>query len=223
MGAPRYDLVTLDLDGTLIDSIGDIAAALNRMLASRGVEPLGEREVVKLVGGGAPELVRRALDLTRHPEREAWLPTAVVDYQRMYTESPLSRTSLYLGVRETLDRLDGVALAVATNKPGALARQILDGLGLGRHFVTVLGADDVGQKKPSPLMIDLARGTVGTTRERTLHVGDSLVDADTADAARVDLALVTYGYEDPERLTRRHARAHLDRFSSLLELVFDGP
>src|SRR5207302_900850 len=90
----------------------------------------------------------------------------------------------YLRVRETLRALD-CDKAVATNKPGELSRSILDQLGLARAFIAVLGEDDVGARKPDPLIVDILRGKVGAGRAQTLYVGDSLVDAEAAARDRI--------------------------------------
>ena len=209
-----YDLVIFDLDGTLIDSVGDIADTLNRLLVELGLPERSDAEVVKLVGFGVDKLVERALP----PERGAEWPEAARRFRELYAASPMKRTGLYLGVKETLARLP-MAKAVATNKPGALARRVIEQLGIADAFEAVLGEDDVGRTKPDPLIVDLLRGKVGATRARTLYVGDSLVDADTAAAAEVDLALVTYGYADPARIRACPARFHLDRFAELLRLT----
>jgi len=142
----------------------------------------------------------------------------VTRYRARYLEWPTRRTTLYLGVKPTLEQLPGEK-AVATNKPGKLARRILEELGIAQHFIAVLGEDDVGRTKPDPLIVDLLRGKAGAARSRTLYVGDSLVDADTAAAAGVDLALVTYGYADPEKLRARQARFCFDRFNQLLTIA----
>jgi phosphoglycolate phosphatase len=220
----RYDLVIFDLDGTLIDSIGDIADALNAAIGERGLPPHSDAAVARMVGSGVEMLVRRGLDVERHREREAWVADVGRRYRALYAERPLARTGLYLGVRETLARLrtGGAHLAVATNKPGALARTIVTGLRLADELPIVLGEDDVGRRKPDPLIVDIIRGTVGTARGRTLYVGDSLVDADTADAARVDLALVTWGYAEPNAIRARKALHHVDHFPELLRIVLEA-
>jgi phosphoglycolate phosphatase len=161
------------------------------------------------------ELVRRGLG----PSHERFLEEAVHRYRAAYTQRPLGRTGLYLGVKETLGALSFIDKAVATNKPGAVSREILKQLGVADHFVAILGEDDVGRKKPDPLIVDILRGKSGAARARTLYIGDSLVDADTADAASVDLALVTYGYADPAAIRARKARHHLDRFGDLKRLL----
>ncbi len=210
-----YVLLIFDLDGTLIDSVGDIADALNRALAELGLPPHTDSQVAGMIGNGVTELVRRALGLAHEP----FLPEAVNRYRAAYTQRPLGRTGLYLGVKETLAALAHVDKAVATNKPGEVSREILRKLGVADHFIAILGEDDVGRKKPDPLIVDILRGKSGASRSRTLYVGDSLVDADTADAASVDLALVTYGYADPTILRARKARHHLDRFTDLKRLL----
>lgn len=212
-----YDLFIFDLDGTLIDSVGDIADSLNETLAEYGLPPYDDARVAGFIGSGVKELIRRALPARMHAE----LDEVVARYRARYLKWPTRRTTLYLGVKPTLERLPGEK-AVATNKPGALARRILDELGVAGQFAAVLGEDDVGRTKPDPLIVDLLRGKSGATKRRTLYVGDSLVDADTADAAGVDLALVTYGYADPAKIRARAAKYHLDRFADLLQLANQG-
>jgi len=202
-----YELVIFDLDGTLIDSVGDIADALNRVLGTT----FGDAQVATWVGSGVHELLRRA-------GATGDLEDVARRYRAAYAEAPVVRTAPYLGVRETLERTD-VFKAVATNKPGDLARTIVERLGLADQFVSVLGEDDVGARKPDPLIVDVIRGKVGMDRARTLYVGDSLVDAATADAAGVPLCLVTYGYDDPDKLRAWPARHHVDRFQDVLPLV----
>jgi phosphoglycolate phosphatase len=208
-----YDLFIFDLDGTLIDSVGDIADSLNETLAEYGLPPYDDGRVAGFIGSGVRELVRRALPARMH----AQLDEVVAKYRARYLKWPTRRTTLYLGVKPTLAELPGDK-AVATNKPGALARRILEDLGVADRFLAVLGEDDVGRTKPDPLIVDLLRGKSGATKRRTLYVGDSLVDADTADAAGVDLALVTYGYADSEKIRARAAKFHFDRFADLLQL-----
>jgi phosphoglycolate phosphatase len=205
--------VVWDLDGTLIDSVGDIADSLNEVLSRYGVGPYDDARVATFVGSGVRELIRRALPDTLQPR----VDEIAREYRAHYLAAPTRRTTLYLGVKPTLERLPGEK-AIATNKPGQLARRILDELGVAGRFVAVLGEDDVGRTKPDPLIVDILRGKAGASKRRTLYVGDSLVDADTADAAGVDLALVTWGYADPEKIRARAARFHLDRFSDLLKL-----
>jgi phosphoglycolate phosphatase len=202
-----YDLVVFDLDGTLIDSIGDIADALNRTLG----RDFSDAEVARFVGAGVHELLRRA-------GASGDLDAIAARYRAAYAAQPVRHTRPYLRVKETL-RLLGADKAVATNKPGGLARAIVERLGLAGDFALVLGEDDVGRKKPDPLIVDVIRGKLGAARARTLYVGDSVVDAATARAAGVELCLVTWGYEDGAALRAAGARYYVDHFDELIPIV----
>jgi len=203
-----YDLCIFDLDGTLIDSVGDIADALNRTLGTTHPDNV----VAGWVGSGVRVLLERA-----------GVPAADVDdaaarFRVHYAEQPCKHTRPYLRVRETL-RAIGCDKAVATNKPGDLSRAIVNKLGLSDEFIAVLGEDDVGARKPDPLIVDILRGKVGAGRAQTLYVGDSLVDAETARAAGVDLCLVTYGYASPDAIRAAPAQHHIDRFDELIPIL----
>jgi len=203
-----YDLCIFDLDGTLIDSVGDIADALNRTLGAHFEDSV----VAGWVGSGVRVLLERA-----------GCPPADVDaaaarFRAFYAEQPSKHTRPYLRVRETL-RAIACDKAVATNKPGELSRTILSRLGLADEFVAILGEDDVGARKPDPLIVDILRGKVGIARAQTLYVGDSLVDAETARAAGVDLCLVTYGYAPPDAIRAAPAQHHIDRFDELIPIL----
>jgi phosphoglycolate phosphatase len=198
-----YDLVVFDLDGTLIDSVGDINDALGRTLG----RSFSDGEVARWVGSGTLELLRRA-------GATGDLDALARQYRAEYAAAPVVHTRPYLRVKETLARLP-MAKTIATNKPGQLARTIIDKLGLASQFALILGEDDVGARKPDPLIVDITRGKLGAPRAHTLYVGDSLVDAATARAAGVDLCLCTYGYEDRDKILAEPARYHIDRFDAL--------
>jgi phosphoglycolate phosphatase len=199
-----YDLLVFDLDGTLVDTVGDIADALNAALGTR----LPDREVMGLVGSGSRELIRRA----------GGDDAAFDRFVAHYRANPLKRSTPYLGVKATLAALPQLK-AIATNKPGEIARALMKGLGLDHHFIAILGEDDVGARKPDPLIVDIVRGKAGVGRKSTLLVGDSLTDAATARAAGVDLALVTWGYADPDSIRAEPAQFHVERFADLTKLL----
>ncbi|HEX8950873.1 MAG TPA: HAD-IA family hydrolase [Polyangia bacterium] len=203
-----YDLCIFDLDGTLIDSVGDIADALNKTLAT--THP--DSAVAGWVGAGVRVLLERA------GVPPAGIDDAAARFRRFYAEQPCKHTRPYLRVRETL-RAIACDKAVATNKPGELSRAILARLGLAAEFIAILGEDDVGARKPDPLIVDILRGKVGAGRAQTLYVGDSLVDAETARAAGVDLCLVTYGYASPDEIRAAPAQHHIDRFDELIPIL----
>lgn len=191
-------LVVFDLDGTLIDSIGDIATSANESL----VEAYGEsarlsREVVRgFVGGGARQLIERCLEAVGRPQGE----TARV-FERFlaaYGSRLTETTRLYPGMEETLDTLaSSVKLAVLTNKPGAMSRAIVDQLGLAHRFVAVVGGDDLASKKPDPQGLLGIAAQANVPPEEVALVGDSAVDIQTARNAGAIAVGVLWGYDVP--------------------------
>ena len=186
--------VVFDLDGTLIDSVPDIAAALNRCLAAEGRTPLTEDGVAKLVGGGARELVARALgDATQ----EADVDRVHADFLAHYDAEPVTRTRLYPGARELLIELRdaGLPLAICTNKPQHLTDLILGRLDLAAFFAVVWGAAPGQPLKPDAACLRSVYTTLGTDPAATIMVGDSHTDVDAARAAGCPSILVAHGYE----------------------------
>jgi phosphoglycolate phosphatase len=190
--------VVFDLDGTLIDSVPDIASALNDCLFVEGLAPLTEAGVTALVGGGARELVARAMGDT----------FAAGDVDRVFGEflvryeaDPVRRTRLYPGARELLDDLAniGLPLAICTNKPIGLTHSILDRLDLSATFCAVWGGDAGRPLKPDPACLRTLCVDLGTVPAQTLMVGDSHVDVDVARAAGCPSMVVAHGYEQRPR------------------------
>jgi phosphoglycolate phosphatase len=191
-------LVLFDLDGTLVDSASDIAAALNAALAELG-QPVHPLDVITgYVGDGAARLVQRAV----MPGAEVDAEQLLVTFRAHYAANVAVRTRPYPGIVETLERLagSGVPLAVLTNKPGDLARALLRALALDRFFADVIGDGDGFPRKPAP---DAARHLLALHRaaaSETLLVGDGLPDMRTGRAAGCRVAAVTWGYTTREHL-----------------------
>lgn len=192
------DLVIFDLDGTLIDSKADLAAATNATRVHMGYSPLSEEVVASYVGNGAPVLIRRALGAEATEEQVA---QGLAFFLKYYYQHMLDKTVLYPGVREALDELKAaqVPMAVLTNKPIANSIGIVEGLGLTGHFFRVYGGDSFPTKKPDPAGIDALVSEANAARPRTLMVGDSHVDIKTARNAQVKACGVTFGLQ-PESL-----------------------
>ena len=191
------DLLIFDLDGTLIDSKLDLVHAVNATRAHMGETPLGEELISSYVGNGAPVLIRRAFP----GASEEQLSVALQYFLDYYRAHMLDYTVLYPGVRQTLERLDDGKrrLAVLTNKPVRISAAILDGLGVGKHFFRVYGGNSFEQKKPHPIGIETLLRETGARKERTVMVGDSAVDIQTARNAGIPCCGVTYGFQ-PESL-----------------------
>ncbi len=190
----------LDLDGTLIDSRRDLAAATNRLLAEAGLAPLPLDTVCSFVGRGARALVRRALDAADPDSRVPRSQEVLRRFLGHYEQVLLDSTVPFSGVREGLAQLRdaGVALAVVTNKPIAPTRTILDGLDLSGLFSVVLGGDSLPTKKPDPAPLLAAAEALGVGLESCLMVGDSDVDMDAASNAGVQGVWCSWGGIHPD-------------------------
>jgi phosphoglycolate phosphatase len=192
--APR--LFVFDLDGTLVDSRRDLADAVNAMLATYGRAPLPLEAVTGMIGEGAALLVERA-------SRAAGLPGTPGDglarFLACYDERLVAHTALYPGVDATLGALAArAAVAVLTNKPQRHAERLLAHFGLAARLAGVIGGDGAFPKKPAPDGVLHLAGLAGTTADRTLVVGDSWVDVETARRAGAGVAVARYGFGYPQ-------------------------
>lgn len=183
-----------DLDGTLIDSVPDIAAALNRCLTAEGRTPLSEEGVAKLVGGGARELVARALGAATP---DTGIDRVHADFLANYDAEPVTRTRLYPGARELLSTLRDASLplAICTNKPQHLTDLILARLDLAAYFSVIWGAKPGHPLKPDAACLRSVCERLGTQPSETVMVGDSHTDMEAARATGCPSILVAHGYE----------------------------
>lgn len=189
--------IVFDLDGTLIDSRRDITTAINRMRRELGLPPLTLDQVVTMVGEGARLLVERALG----PEFPGRVDEALNRYLNHYWDVCLDTTDPYPGVEKMLGILASrYPLALLSNKGEALSRKILEGLGLSRHFRTIVGGDSLPTRKPDPAGLHLLAERLGVPVGSLLLVGDTWVDAETARAAGCLFALVEWGFPRPPKL-----------------------
>jgi phosphoglycolate phosphatase len=186
------DLIVFDLDGTLIDSRSDLADATNAMLVELGAAPLSTDAVARMVGEGAPVLVRRALTAAGlDPET----PDALNRFLACYDDRLLIQTRTYDGMVETLARLrHSCSLAVLTNKPSRATTRILAGLKIEHYFDGVVGGDTDYGRKPNPAGLYHLIDAAGATPQSTVLVGDSPVDLETARRAGVRICLARYGF-----------------------------
>ncbi|THF63718.1 phosphoglycolate phosphatase [Pseudothauera nasutitermitis] len=196
---PHYaaDAVLFDLDGTLLDTIADLADGVNGMLAELGrpVRPL--EEIHSFVGKGIANLVRRSLTENAHAS-EAEIDAALPVFRRHYARVNGRNTTIYPGVRETLDtlRAQGRRLAVVTNKSTAFTDPLLAHMGLSGFFEAVVSGDTLPTRKPDPEMVVHACALLDVEPARALMIGDSINDSLAARAAGVPVLLVRYGYSE---------------------------
>lgn len=184
-----------DLDGTLVDSAGDIAGSLDTLMEERGLAPFGLEQGRKLIGHGIANLVKGALRQRGVADVEAAAPPLVARFTEIYAGRLTRITRPYDNVPETLAALhdDGWRMGVCTNKRESFARQIVKDLGLDRFFVFVCGPDTFNVSKPDPRqLLETAREVNGGSP--LVFVGDSEVDVETAKAAGCPVIAMSYGY-----------------------------
>lgn len=235
----RFDAVLLDLDGTMVDTMGDFVAVLNRMLADLPA-PFGQAQVVASdveprVGKGSEHLIKAVLNEVWRASSasnqiaasgamidvDALYPLAWQRYQHHYQAINGQFALVYPGVVQGLRQLTsgGKRLACLTNKPTAFAQALLRMKGLSDYFAVVYGGDAFERRKPDPLPLLKACEALGTLPQRTLMVGDSSNDAQAARAAGCPVWLVRYGYNHGVPIDTVPAEAYLD---SLEQLTIGG-
>jgi phosphoglycolate phosphatase len=188
--------ILFDLDGTLIDSAPDIAAAVNELLGGRGLPSLSLALVTSMIGNGVEKLVERAFAASGTPLSNGAMEEANREMAPIYLRHTTRLTRLLPGAAEALAQLHvaGVRLGVATNKPQLATREILLHFGLAERLGAIVGGDAVTRKKPAPDALLLALERLGTEPQDALMVGDSIADVQAARAAGMPVIIVRGGY-----------------------------
>lgn len=210
--------IVFDLDGTLVDSAPDIRAAINATLEGEGHAPLDLAQVISFIGHGLPNLVARAMgargiDAAHHTR----LTEATLAH---YNAASNALTQPYPGVMAALEslRAAGHALGICTNKPEGPARKVLAHFGMDDLFAAVVGGDSLAARKPDPSPLRHAFALLGV--DTGLYIGDSEVDAETAQAAGIPFAFFTQGYcHIPHDSVPQRWR--FDHFDALPDIVAD--
>ena len=216
------DAIAFDLDGTLVDTIGDLAHALNRTLAEDGFATLAVDAVRDLVGKGVGNLVRRAYAMARgEAPADDELERIVARYFAHYAATLGERSAPYPGVVEGLARLRaaGIPLAVVTNKATRFVQPHLDRTAFAGWFDAIVGGDDAGAKKPDAAPLELAAARLGVDVRRVLMVGDSGNDVACARAAGAPVVVVPYGYREGRAVQDLAADAIVDSLDDLPDRV----
>ena len=231
-----FDAAIIDLDGTLIDTMGDFVVAINRMLQELGFSPVERAVVERLVGKGSEHLVNSVLNhalalqvrgmhainseasgATGSAEADRLFDAAFASYQQHYRAINGQHAAVYPGVLDGLRGLQrsGLKLACLTNKPLAFAQALLRIKGLDGFFPVVFGGDSFALKKPDPLPLLKTCEALGVQPARTLMVGDSSNDAQAARAAGCPVVLVTYGYNHGEPVQGVDVDGFIDSLAEL--------
>ena len=232
MQRPRLealDAAIIDLDGTLVDTLGDFVVALNLMLRDMGLPAVNRDVVAKLVGKGSEHLIRSVLAWTGLTDGAIAAPDGYARawqlYQQHYQQINGQHAHAYPGAVAGLEqlRLRGLKLACLTNKPTEFAMALLQAKGLLGFFERVFGGDAFARKKPDPLPLLKTCEALGTLPARTLMVGDSSNDAQAARAAGCPVLLVTYGYNHGLPVRAVDADGWLDGLDELAAALPPAP
>ncbi|HEX2826623.1 MAG TPA: phosphoglycolate phosphatase [Burkholderiales bacterium] len=214
--------VTIDLDGTLLDTIPDLAAAANAMLAELGRPPLPLETIRTFVGKGIQNLVERTLagHIDGGADAES-VARAMPIYERHYVAVNGRHTTIYPGVKEGLEKLKsmGLPLAVVTNKSGRFTLPLLEEVGFSPYFRTVVSGDTLARKKPHPDPLLHACKTLEIAPRDMLMIGDSLNDTQAARAAGCPVFCVTYGYNEGHDVRDLDSDAIVDTLVEAAALV----
>jgi phosphoglycolate phosphatase len=186
----RFDAIIFDLDGTLVDSGQDLANSVNHARQQLGLPHLPLNQVLSFIGDGAPTLIRRAMGVEADPGH---IQQAYDIFMAYYSQHMMDHTGLYPGVADTLQKLEGVALGVLTNKHLSASETILEKLAVRHCFSVVYGGNCFPEKKPDPMGVNKILDDFQVERGRALMVGDSRVDVQTGQNAGIATCGVTYG------------------------------
>ena len=213
----RVSAVLFDLDGTLADSAGDLALALNRIRESRGLEPIPPAELRPYASSGARGLLHRGMDVTTdHPEYPALRELFLANYEACLSET----TTLFDGVGDTLEAIEarGMRWGIVTNKFERFTTPVVAALGLAGRAAVVVGGDTTPHAKPHPAPLLHAAQTMGVAPSACVYVGDDLRDVEAGAAAGMATIVAGYGYMgvggDPRRWP---ATGWIDRPRDLIE------
>jgi phosphoglycolate phosphatase len=214
----KPEMILVDVDGTLVDSVPDLAFCVDEMQKALDLPERGEVLVRQWVGNGVERLVKRALTDSMDGEPEEMLyQKALSVFRELYAENTSRRSHLYDGVITGLDYLKhaGYILGCVTNKAGEFTLPILRDLGIHDYFEVIICGDDTARKKPDPLPLLTAAERLSIDPQQSLMIGDSQSDVKAARAAGFQILCVSYGYNHGEDIRGFNPDAVLDSFAEL--------
>lgn len=217
LDSTQLDAAIVDLDGTMVNTLGDFAEALNRMLVDLQLPAIAPQAIENMVGKGSEHLIRSVLAHVGAADVDAIYGQAWQRYEHHYLQLNGQFAEVYPGVLEGLQalRARGLRLACLTNKPLSFAQPLLAQKGLAPLFEQVFGGDSFERKKPDPLPLLKTCEALGTSPARTLMLGDSSNDAQAARAAGCPVVLVSYGYNHGQPVRQVDADGFVDALTEL--------
>jgi phosphoglycolate phosphatase len=222
MPIQKPEMILIDVDGTLVDSVPDLAWCVDEMMRQLGMPEHGEAKVREWVGNGVERLCRRALigQLDGEPD-EALFDKAYPIFIDLYAENTSKRSCLYPGVVEGLDYLQsaGYKLGCVTNKAAQFTHPLLKDLGIFDRFDIVISGDTLAQKKPDPMPLLHGAAHFGVKPENALMLGDSVSDVKAARAAGFQIICMSYGYNHGVDICLSNPDAVIDSMVELKDLL----
>ena len=222
MKLKRPAMVLIDVDGTLVDSVPDLAYCVDQTMKELGMPERGEQRVRQWVGNGVERLVKRALvnRLDGDPD-EALFARALPVFEALYRDNTSKRSCLYDGVLEALEfvKTTGVRVGCVTNKASQFTLPLLQDLGVRDYFETVICGDTVERKKPDPMPLLEAAKQLQTEPAASLMVGDSMSDVKAARAAGFAIVCMSYGYNHGEDIRDYNPDAVVDSMAEIKTIV----
>lgn len=212
-----YEHVIFDLDGTLIDSAQITGRIIDQMLAERGVRASADREVIKAMDAIGGEAMIAAVMGSHSSDPRA----DIEEFRERHRVVTICPDVLFPGVAAALAalRTKGISLAICSNKPQFLCEKILSDLRIDHHFTAIVGSTPDRPRKPDPATARLALRGLSAKPETTLYCGDSLIDIATAQAANIDVCLVSWGYGTPDARLIHPEILVLQSMADLADLV----
>ena len=215
-------MVLIDVDGTLVDSVPDLAFSIDLMMQDLDMPKRGEDKVRHWVGNGIERLVKRALlDALDGEPDEALLRRALPLFRSHYTVNNSTRSQLYDGVRQGLDymRRRGYRMGCVTNKASEFTHPLLRDLDIADYFEVIICGDDTAKIKPDPLPLLTAAQRMQVNPQESLMLGDSSNDVQAARAAGFQIICTSYGYNHGEDIRRYGPDAVIDSMAELEQLI----
>ena len=207
----KTSLIIYDFDGTLVDTLFDIADSVNLSLVDLGLPQLPRKTIRKYIGKGVERLMTQALEGSCFTD----IPRAVALFKKHYSENLVKHTDFYPYGREILEHFRNKKQAICSNKPEIFVRKILESLDGLQHFQAIIGGDSVKTKKPRPEGLDLILKKLKVSPDEAVLIGDSPVDIETGKRAGVYTCVVNYGLGLPEEIAAASPDCSVDCLSKL--------